>query len=477
MRAMNEPTVTRFAPSPTGRLHLGNARTALFNWFLARHGEGRMILRIEDTDQERSVAEHEVEQMADLRWLGIDWQEGPDVGGSQEYYRQSERQAVYDEFYQELESRGLVYACFCTQQELKLARKAQLASGKPPRYPGTCSRLDNIEAKRRLDAGEGATLRFRVPAGAVIEFDDLVFGPQKFRGEDIGDFVIRRTDGTPAFFFSNAIDDSLMGVTHALRGEDHLANTPRQLMLLQALGLRAPRYGHFPLVKDSDGGPLSKRLGSLGLHQLREEGFLPLALANYLARLGHSFAEERFRTMAELADDFDVDRFGRAPAKYDPEQLRHWQKEAVLRLTDDEFEAWLMAHAGGALAGLDPETRRAFAMTVRDNVVLPADAQQMIAALLGDAVGQEFEMADAVRAAGPEFFTVAAEQVAGAAEFKEFARQVGNATGRKGKDLFMPLRIALSGEAHGPEMARIWDFLGKEKVRARLLRAARHAGK
>lgn len=475
---MNASTiVTRFAPSPTGRLHIGNARTALFNWLLATHGNGRMILRVEDTDRERSVAAHEADQVADLRWLGLEWQEGPDVGGEHGPYRQSERQAVYDRYYAELEARDLVYPCFCSQEALKLSRKAQLSAGKPPRYAGTCARLDAADARRRLEAGEPATLRFRVPEGSVVTFEDLVFGAQSYRSEDIGDFVIRRADGTPAFFFSNAVDDALMGVTHAFRGEDHLANTPRQLMLLEALGLHAPRYGHFPLVKDIDGGPLSKRLGSLGLHQLREQGFLPLALANYLARLGHSFGEEKFRLLEELAADFDVSRFGRAPAKYDPDQLRYWQKEAMQRLSEDEFLGWLQAHVGGRFAELDAERQRAFAATVRDNVVLPGDAEHLAERLLGDTLNEEFLVVDVVRGAGVEFFREAVTLVDAAEDFRSFAKSVGAQTGRKGKDLFMPLRAALTGEMHGPEMARIWELLGRQNIRMRLEQAAEIAGR
>lgn len=468
---------TRFAPSPTGRLHVGNARTALFNWLLARHGDGSLILRVEDTDQERSVAAHEADQIADLRWLGLEWQEGPDVGGDNAPYRQSERQAIYDEYYRQLESRNLVYACFCSQQELKQARKSQLAAGKPPRYSGKCGTLSVQAAQDRLAAGEAATLRFRVSADETVEFDDLVFGPQKFRGADIGDFVIRRADGTPAFFFSNAIDDALMGVTHAFRGEDHLANTPRQLMLLRVLGLREPQYGHFPLVKDTDGGPLSKRLGSLGLHQLREQGYLPVALANYMARLGHSFAKEKFRTHAELAKDFDVQRFGRAPAKYDPAQLNYWQKEAMLRLSEDEFLDWLATHVGGKFAALDADAKREFARTIRDNVAVPADAERLAARLLDDPLSDEFEVIAAVREAGNNFFVTAAGLVDEAVDFKAFSKVVGSATGCKGKSLFMPLRAALTGETHGPEMARIWDFLGKEEIKARLQCAAEIAAR
>lgn len=465
-------TITRFAPSPTGRLHIGNARTALFNSLLAWRESGEMILRLEDTDRERSRADFERGIFEELRWLGLEWRQGPDTGGPHAPYRQSERQSLYDGYYRQLRDAGLAYPCFCSQETLKLARKALLAAGKPPRYAGTCANLSEDEIASRIAAGRPATLRFRVPDGETVTFDDIVRGEQRFATSDIGDFVIRRADGTPSFFFSNAVDDALMGVTHALRGEDHLANTPRQILLLRALDLPPPRYGHFPLVLDTDGGPLSKRLGSLGLADLRERGFLPLALANYLARLGHSYAEEKFRDLQELAKDFDANRFGRAPAKYDPDQLRHWQKEAMLRLDDEAFEAWLLAHAGPHFAALDAEARRVFTLTVRDNVALPPEARRMAERLLGDDIGDDAEAIAAIREAGGAFFRDAGALLDDAGDFAEFSKAVGMKTGRNGRALFMPLRAALSGETHGPEMARIWRLLGKQGISARLLQAA-----
>ncbi len=472
------PIVTRFAPSPTGRLHIGNARTALFNWLLAVRRGGEMILRIEDTDRERSRTAFERDMFEELRWLGLDWRQGPDTGGRSAPYRQSERQEIYDSHYRRLEEKHLAYPCFCSPEALKVARKTQLAAGKPPRYAGVCAHLDAGEIAMRYANGEKATLRFRVADGETVSFDDIVRGEQRFETSDIGDFVIRRADGSPSFFFANAVDDALMGVTHALRGEDHLANTPRQLLLQRALDLPSPRYGHFPLVHDIDGGPLSKRLGSLGLADLRARGFLPLALANYLARLGHSYAGEGFKSLDALGAEFDAARFGRAPAKYDPAQLDHWQKEAIQRLDDGAILAWLSDHASlSAIEALVPvEGRAEFVAAVRDNIVMPEDAAELARAVYADDyLGAEAE--DVLRETPVALFECALAVLPQAEDFRSFAARIGEMTGSKGKALFKPLRAVLTGLVHGPEMARLWTLLGRERIQVRLAHAIEIAGK
>ena len=319
--------VTRFAPSPTGELHLGNARTALFNYLLARQSGGRFLLRIEDTDRERSLEAHTGALMNELRWLGIEWDAGPDREDARGPYRQSERSPLYARYFAALEGAGAVYPCYCTSAELELARRAQLASGRPPRYPGTCRDLTLEERARREAQGLPATLRYRVPSGERIEFHDFVHGPQSFLSDDIGDFVVRRTDGSAAFFFCNAIDDATQGVTLALRGEDHLANTPRQLLILAALALPAPQYGHVPLILAEDGAPLSKRHGAVSVREYRERGYLPLALLNHLFRLGHAPARHDLLAPQEMAQAFAPEHLGRAPARFDATQLTMWQKD------------------------------------------------------------------------------------------------------------------------------------------------------
>lgn len=470
MRAMT--LRTRFAPSPTGQLHVGNARTALFSALLAAQAGGEFILRIEDTDAERSRSEFETVLLADLAWLGLHWQEGPDVGGPHAPYRQSERSRIYRTFIDKLAEHGRTYPCFCTPAELALARKTQLAAGQPPRYAGTCAGLTTAEIESRLAQGMKPALRFRVPEKGATEFDDLIRGAQRFAHKDIGDFVIRRADGSPAFFFSNALDDALMSVNQVLRGEDHLANTPRQLLILEALGLRAPRYGHLPLVLGAGSAPLSKREGGGSLQELRTEGILPEALMNYLARLGHVYAHDDFLTFAELAQDFKLAHIGHAPAHFDQAQLEHWQREAVKRADSKRLWNWL-AEVPELTALVPAERRTEFVETVRGNLLRPVEARIWAEVIFGKLPELSEASRTAIRSAGSEFFAAATHVLPEAhAGFADFANAVGAATGARGRKLFMPLRAALTGLEHGPEMEKLWPLLTAARVSARLQHAA-----
>ncbi|MDQ5908769.1 MAG: nondiscriminating glutamyl-tRNA synthetase [Pseudomonadota bacterium] len=465
---MKTPMIkTRFAPSPTGYLHLGNVRTALFNALLARHEGGRFVLRIEDTDPERSRPEYVAALLEDLRWLGLDWQEGPEIEGPCAPYSQSERAAIYAEYYQRLEASGQVYPCFCTPAELALSRKVQRAAGRPPRYAGTCAKLTASEQQARRDRGVMPTLRFRTPPGRPVEFTDLVRGPQRFVSDDIGDFIIRRADGSPQFFFANAVDDALMGITQVLRGEDHLTNTPRQLLLLDVLRLPAPEYGHLALIVGTDGGPLSKREGDLSLRELRAAGYLPEALLNYLARLGHHYEQDVWMEPAELAFGFATAHLGRAPARYDEAQLLHWQAEAVRHASPERLWAWMGSAVHEQVASAHRED---FVATVRPNIRFPAEAAFWAERLFGSA---ELILSADSRAviiqAGSKFFTQAlAAYAEHGADYQSLVDALKQQTGLKGKNLFMPLRAALTGETHGPELARILALLPLNSVRQRL---------
>ncbi|HYX73410.1 MAG TPA: glutamate--tRNA ligase [Steroidobacteraceae bacterium] len=464
------PVITRFAPSPTGELHLGNARTALFNQLLARRAGGRFLLRVEDTDSERSHEAHTRALLADLAWLGIEWDAGPDREDARGPYRQSQRGALYAQELAALERAGAVYPCFCTPLELSLARRSQLAAGRPPRYAGTCRDLPPAERARRIAAGVPATLRFRVPGGERIEFIDLVHGPQSFASDDIGDFVVRRADGTAAFFFSNAVDDARMGITLVLRGEDHLTNTPRQLLILAALGHAPPHYGHVALLIGADGAPLSKRHGAVSVREYRERGYLPEAIVNHLFRLGHSTALHGLLSLEQMVQAFDPGHLGRSPARFDEQQLATWQKEAAQRLAPAAARRWLAAVLP---PGLDEDSATAFTAALLPNVLLPEDARPWVDIVFGDPPELEPAQAEVVRAAGPGYFSAAAAAAARAGgDLTAIAGAVRAATGRKGADLYMPLRVALTGRAHGPELATLLKVMPAGKARERLARFA-----
>jgi glutamyl-tRNA synthetase len=460
---MSAPVVTRFAPSPTGSLHLGNVRTALFSYLWARQSGGRFILRIEDTDVERSDARYRTDLIAELRWLGLQWDEGPEVGGAHAPYLQSERGAWYGELFARLESTGRAYPCYCTPEELELARKLERMAGRPPRYTGTCRALTAAERAARMAQGRRPTLRFAVPDATIIEFTDLVHGPQRFSSADIGDFIVRREDGTAAFFFCNAVDDSVMGVTHVLRGDDHLTNTPRQLMLLDALGMRHPAYGHVGLLVGADGAPLSKRHGATSVREFRERGFLPAALLNHLFHLGHTADVDGWLAPAALPEHFRPEHLGRAAARFEESQLLHWQKETLRHLSIAEIAAWL---------GL-PDSA-AFVELVRHNVVLPADAEPWVSVVRGELPPLGAEEQRVVAAAGRAFFAAAASALERSGpDLHALAALLKQETGKGGAQLFMPLRVALTGKTHGPELAPILKLMPPETARRRLESHAR----
>lgn len=456
---------TRFAPSPTGYLHLGNIRTALFCALLARKEQGIFLLRVEDTDQLRSGAEFAEQLEYDLRWLGLEWQEGPQVGGTHGPYFQSKRQAIYAEYFQKLEGKQLVYPCFCTEQELAIARKVQLTSGQAPRYLGTCRNLTTEQIAEKRSQGLIPTLRFKVPDKQILEFNDFVRGPQRFVSNDIGDFVIRRGDGSAAFFFCNAIDDAVMVVTHVLRGEDHLTNTPRQLMLLQALGLPQPQYGHMPMIIGPDGSPLSKRHGSRSIKVLHKLGYLPLAIDNYLARLGHYYTDNSLMTLEQLAENFSVKNIGSSPARYDETQLLYWQKQAIQQLTAESFWNWL----GENIQELIPAVHKAeFIAAVQSNIVFPDDAKQWAQIIFGEGLEFNEEAIGLLKQAGIIFFDTALQSIEeGKSDFKSLTQILQQVLNIKGKALYQPLRLALTGRLDGPEIVKILSLLGDAKIKSR----------
>lgn len=450
----------RFAPSPTGLLHVGNARTALFNWLLARGHEGAFILRIEDTDTERSTRASEDGIKNDLRWLGLTWDEGPDVGGPYPPYRQSERLAVYADYTQRLIDGGHAYRCFCTAEQLEQERQAALAAGAPPKYAGRCRHLPADEVAARLAAGEPAAVRFAVPADRDVSFDDLVRGTVTFHTSVIGDPVIVRSDGGPAYNFAVVVDDALMSVTHVIRGEDHISNTPRQVLIYEALGWTPPRFAHLSLVMGPDHAPLSKRHGATSVSEFRARGYLPEALVNYLALLGWSPGDgEELLGLDEMARRFDVSRVSHSSAVFDVEKLawmnRHYMKvcepERLVDLAMPWFEERFAALrpsrsalrtvlplAVGAVDRLEelPE-RVAFVFEWNRD-----EAARLVAAEAdGARVVEAFH--DACVALGP---------LTSKEAFRAAATRAREMTGIKGKALFHPIRVALTGLDSGPEL-------------------------
>lgn len=463
------PLKFRFCPSPTGLIHFGNVRTALFNALLAHKLQGVFLLRIEDTDKERSKSEYTEALMADLHWLGLEWQEGPEVGGNNGPYWQSERQAIYDNDYQRL---GLhAYPCFCSDEDLEAMRKVQRSQGLPPRYAGTCRHLSAEEIKAKIAQGEKPALRFRVPDGEAVEFTDLAKGPQRFLTDDIGDFIIRRADGTAPFMYCNAIDDAMMGVTHVVRGEDHLTNTPRQILILQALGLRVPQYCHISLIMGADHTPLSKRNGSRNIQTLRKEGYLPLAINNYLARLGHYYGDEEFMSLAQLAVGFDFSRLSRSAAHFDEQQLLHWQKEAVTQLSPAAFKLWIGEHS--TQFSLVPTAKQElFLKTMQPNIMFPDEFDDWAVRLYADMLALEPALRDALVQAGKGFFTTAIEAIKEKGVDYPYLQQcLQQKCNVKGRALFQPLRVALTASLHGPQLEDILQLMGSEQVQHRFTAA------
>jgi glutamyl/glutaminyl-tRNA synthetase len=341
---------------------------------------------------------------------------------------------------------------------LELSRKLQRMAGKPPRYAGTCRNLNSAQRAERAARGLRPSLRFAVPSGQVIEFIDSVHGPQRYLSDDIGDFIIRRDDGTSAFFFCNAVDDSAMGITHVLRGDDHLTNTPRQIMILAALRMRVPGYGHVGLLVGADGTPLSKRHGSTSVQEFRERGFLRDAMLNQLFHLGHASDVDCWLPLAAMPAHFRADHLGRAPARFDDTQLVHWQKETLARLP-----------AGDVLAWLGSSDSSAFVDLVRHNVVLPSDAVPWRNVVQGELVPFSGADKEIITAAGADFFGAALEALQSSdGDFKSLTKLLKERTGRKGADLFMPLRLALTGQTHGPELAPLFKLMSSETARTRL---------
>jgi|TARA_B100001540_G_scaffold317585_1_gene351407 glutamyl-tRNA synthetase len=465
----------RFAPSPTGTLHVGGARTALFNYLYAKKMGGKFVLRVEDTDQARSTRESEESMIADLKWLGLDWDEGPDVGGSCGPYRQSERGDIYKALAEKLVASGHVYPCFCTDEELEAMKAEQEAKKLPPKYAGKWATASEEEVKEMMDKGVPFTYRFRVPEGERIEIDDMVRGKVGWDTDTLGDFVVLRSNGMPVYNFCVAVDDATMGITHVLRAEEHLPNTLRQALVYNALGFPLPTFAHMSLILAPDRSKLSKRHGATSVGQFKEEGYLSKTMVNYLSLLGwNDGTEQEIYEKEELENLFSVERINKSPAVFDKVKL-NWMNGQHLRLLPDSDVESLVGNAlaaSGVLKESTGPTVQAIIPLIKDSIELVEDAVPQVEAMF-DYPLKENMSDDAMKKVLEDDFEPIVEAIIKAHESGELAaavkegtvKKIINATGkelgRKGKRLFMPFRIALTGRMQGPDVGEVLTLLGK----------------
>ena len=480
---MGNEVRVRYAPSPTGHLHIGNARTALFNYLFARSQGGKFIIRIEDTDRKRNIEGGEQSQLNYLKWLGIDWDESVDVGGEYGPYRQSERNDIYKTYYEELLEKGLAYKCYCTEEELEKEREEQAARGEMPRYSGKCRNLTKEEQEKLEAEGRQPSIRFKVPQGEVIRFDDIVKGEISFETDGIGDFVIVKKDGTPTYNFAVAVDDYLMKMTHVLRGEDHISNTPKQIMIYNALGWDIPAFGHMTLIVNESRKKLSKRDESIiqFIEQYEELGYLPEALFNFITLLGWSpVGEEELFTKEQFIEIFDVNRLSKSPAVFDTHKLKWVNNQYVKKLDLDQVIELTVPHLQKAgkvseeLSGSEQEWVRKLISLYQEQLSYGAEIVELTELFFKDDIQYNREARTVLEEEQvPEVLRVFAETLEQldsftADEIKASIKAVQKETGHKGKKLFMPIRVATTGQTHGPELPQSIELLGKDTVLKRL---------
>jgi nondiscriminating glutamyl-tRNA synthetase len=479
---MSDEVRVRFAPSPTGALHVGGARTALFNYLFARRAHGALVLRSEDTDAQRSSREHEASIAADLLWLGLDWDEGPGIGGAFGPYRQTERHDRYALAVARLIEIEAVYPCYCTPEELEAERAAQERRGEAPKYSGKCRRLDARGRSELEAAGKVPALRFAMPERDIY-VEDLIRGSVHFAAGTIGDFVILRPDKTPTYNFAVVVDDSDMAITHVIRADEHLPNTPRQVALYEALERPLPLFAHVSMILAPDHHKLSKRHGATAVAEYRAEGFLPEALVNYLALLGWSPGDDReFFSLADLSAAFSLDRASRSPAVFDVGKLRWFNAQYIRRRPLAERAALFAetARATPALAALpelrDPVWLETFAEACSDHIEVLADVPREIEALLGDPPwdpSTDVALEDAAaRGVLDDLLAIArtstSEEQFGHAVSRDGLKALGEKHGVKGRSLFRPIRLALTGSEHGIELPLLLRLLGPQRVLRRM---------
>jgi glutamyl-tRNA synthetase len=467
----------RFAPAPSGSLHVGNVRSALFSWLWARHTGGVFILRVEDTDASRVTEEAFRGVLEDLRWLGLDWNEGPEVGGPRGPYRQSERRAIYAEHADELLASGHAYRCYCTPEELEERKQAMLARGEAPGYDGKCRSITDDELAAYEAEGRTSVIRFRMPDDEQV-IDDLVKGEVRWGPAELRDFVIVRSDGSPVFLLAVAVDDMLMGVTHVVRGDDLLASAPRNARVIEALGGTPPMYAHVPQVLGPDRKPLSKRHGSTSVQAFRELGYLPEALVNYLALLGWSPGDDReMVTRAELIDAFDLARVSSNPAAFNTEKLTWLNERYIQSLDDDELAARCVHFLVEAGVGVDPELLRRAMPLVKERMKTVADVVELLRFLFSDDI-EPNDKARSLLANAPEGYLKDAAEALDACpgwDAEQIAATLDALAERAGLNRtkgWQPIRAAVTGSNVSPPLPESLELLGRTRTIARVRAAA-----
>ncbi|QGQ43970.1 glutamate--tRNA ligase [Metabacillus sediminilitoris] len=480
---MTNEVRVRYAPSPTGHLHIGNARTALFNYLFAKNQGGKFIIRIEDTDKKRNIEGGEESQLKYLNWLGIDWDESVDVGGEYGPYRQSERNDIYKKYYDQLLENGLAYKCYCTEEELEKEREEQMARGETPQYSGKHASLTPEEQKSFEAQGLEYSIRFRVPVNKEYRFQDMVKGDISFESEGMGDFVIVKKDGTPTYNFAVAIDDHLMKISHVLRGEDHISNTPKQIMIYEAFGWDIPVFGHMTLIVNENRKKLSKRDESIiqFIEQYEELGYLPEALFNFISLLGWSpGGEEEVYSKDQLIDIFDAARLSKSPAVFDKQKLAWMNNQYIKQLEVEELVKLSLPHlikAGKVSEQMSDEENdqvRGLIALYQDQMSYGAEIISLTELFFKEDIAYNEEAEQVLSGEQvPVVLSAFVSELENAEDFsaetiKASIKSVQKATGQKGKNLFMPIRVAITGQTHGPDLPKSIAVLGRNKVISRL---------
>jgi glutamyl-tRNA synthetase len=463
----------RFAPAPSGSIHVGNARSALFSWLYARRHEGVFILRVEDTDESRVTEEAYRGVVEDLRWLGLDWDEGPDVGGPHGPYRQSERLDIYRGMTDRLLGDGLAYPCWCTAEELEERRKAALARGEPPGYDGRCRTRSDEEVAAFQKEGRPFAIRFRMPEREWV-VEDLVKGEVRWAAGDLRDFVIVRSDGSPVFLLAVAVDDMLMEVTHVVRGDDLLASAPRNAAVIEALGGSPPSYAHLPLVLGPDSKPLSKRHGATSVAAFREQGFLPEAMVNYLALLGWAKDDHTtFLSRAELVAAFDLAHVSHNPAVFDTPKLEWMNNQYIQSLDEDDLAARCVPFLTAEGLSVEPELLRRAVPIVRERMKMLTEAPALLRFLFTDDVTPNEKAADLI-AKAPEGYLKATAEALDALErwntedIQAVLDELATRAGLSRTKGWQPVRAAVTGSNVSPPLPESLALLSKDRTVARL---------